>query len=122
LEQTEEELFAEFASALQSVSETTSQLELWTDILQRILQQKETSLFLFRDAGSPFLSRCIALNRTFITEQCKRQYPDVSMAMMEYIHTFYEWGVVHIIIRWVKTGCMETPQAIAGLITSLTDL
>jgi AcrR family transcriptional regulator len=91
----------------------------WLDILIMLSSDKELTQLFFTNPNSVFVSKCLALNRNFSYELCKREYPDMSDQEREYVHAFYEQGSASVICLWVRNGFREPPEKIARYLVSL---
>jgi len=102
-----------------SVDDYSEDKGFWLEILEELLSVRDLAKLFFTNPNSTFLTKCLALNRSYAEELCKRTYPSMSQRERDYMHAFYEHGSASVISQWVRSGFPEPPEQIAGLLTIL---
>jgi len=116
LEGLERQLKEKMASSADECSEDAC---FWLDLLKELLAAKDLAQLFFTNPNSTFLTKCLALRRSFAEELCTRMYPAMTQRERDYMHTFYEHGSASVISLWVRDGFLEPPEQIADLLTTL---
>ena len=116
LEKLERQFKEKIGTSKEDYSETTG---FWLEILQELLTSRDLAQLFFTNPHSSFLTKCLALNRSFADELCKNLYPTMTVRERDYMHTFYEHGSASIISMWVRGDFPEPPEQIAELLMSV---
>lgn len=91
----------------------------WLDLLEGLLEAKDLAQLFFTNKSSSFLTKCLALNRSYAEALCKLEYPDITQRERDFMHTFYEYGSFSVIGLWVRDGFIEPPAQLAAILGSL---
>ena len=112
----ERQFVAKLATSMSNYSEDSG---FWLDVLRSLLAAKDLAQMFFTNPNSAFLTKCLALNRSFADKLCQEKYPALTPSEREYMHTFYEYGSASVIGLWVRKGFLEPPEQIAAILTTL---
>lgn len=119
LAQIEQELFEKIRHALAQRSTPTSQLRL-CDVLTVIAEERNVCESLFSEFGDKvFLEKLLDL---YSMEHWKKNARHIPLASLELSHTFVTSGSLGVIKQWFQRGLNESPDEIAQLIETLSDV
>jgi AcrR family transcriptional regulator len=93
--------------------------DFWLDALNQILKAKELTRLLFANPQGSFMTKCLALNRSYADRLCQQLYPELSEHERSYMHIFYEYGSASVIGEWVRSSFPEPPEQLAALLGRL---
>lgn len=116
LAELERQLMAKLAASTGNYSEDTS---FWLDLLSALFKARDLTYLFFTNRNSSFITKCLALNRPYAEELCKREFPSMTQRERNYSHTFYEYGSFSVISLWVQEGFREPPVQVAALLATL---
>ena len=91
----------------------------WLETLNGILKIKDLARLFFANPQGSFMTKCLALNRSYADKLCQQQYPKLSERERSYMYTFYEYGSASVIGEWVRSGFPEPPEQLAALLNDL---
>jgi len=112
----EQKLFMNPAKPDSDYSEDTN---FWLVLLNGLLEFKHLTELFFSHRNSSFITKCLALNRVYSEELCKKEFPTMTQRERDYTHTFYEYGSFSVIGMWVREGFQESSEQIASILAIL---
>jgi len=112
----EQKLFTNLTRPDTDYSEDTN---FWLVLLDGLLESKHLTELFFSNRNSSFITKCLALNRSYSEDLCKTEFPTMTQRERDYTHTFYEYGSFSVIGMWVREGFKESSEQIASILALL---